>query len=98
MTVTILYPIPVMDYISRMKPRAIDGLGRLLHLLEGHFNFNLMVFAYDFNDGKSLGVAVCNDNKESFPTDFMKTLNEIAFACGCSEIHVTWYSETDYIE
>ena len=108
MSFYIYHPIPVMEYISKIDPKSVDGLGRLIHYIYAEYKMDCILFKYEFSDGDFLGLAVLYDEviKKKFNFNeekleyvrkkFLKSMQNVAFACNCSEVHVFIYDEKDY--
>lgn len=108
MSFIVHHPIPVTEYISKMDPKNIDGLGRLIHYIYAEYNMDCLLFKYEFSDGDFLGLAVAYDrdtkensdpNGEKAPflkKKFLESMNNVKFACNCSEVNVFIYDEKDY--
>lgn len=108
MSVIVHHSIPVMDYISKMDPKNIEGLGRLIHYIYAEHDMDCLLFNYEFSDGDFLGLAVFYDEatKRKSKSDeekepylkkmFLENMDNVKFACNCSEVHVFIYDEKDY--
>jgi hypothetical protein len=96
MTTLIPYQIPVMEYLSRCPEEYIDGLGRLLWLLEQEYGFNTVLYTYESEDEEPVvmfGIAIDSEDREKYPDPFFKTLQNVAYACNCPDITITWYKD-----
>ena len=102
MTTLIPYQIPVFEYLSRCSVEYISGLGRFIWLLEQEYGFNTVLYTFESENDSvepmaSLGIAIDAQDKSKYPEadPFFKTLQNVAYACNCPDITITWYKDDD---
>jgi hypothetical protein len=107
MTSLIPYQIPVFEYLAGCTVDQILGLGRFIWLLETEYNLNTVIYTFkdpseenesgELEDEIFLGIALDagDKDKENYPDPFFSTLKNVAYACNCPPVTITWYKDEE---